>query len=181
MQAHRLIPHPAHPPLAVTAIEARIHDDDANWLRLRWKVEGAQKLVLPRIGSKTRADGLWRTTCFELFLQPEGGAGYSEWNLSPSRRWNAYDFVEYREGMAERVVRRAPDSQVHPGSSFTIFYAAIPRSELPDAPCRMSISAVIEEEGGRISYWAIQHPNDEKPDFHDPACFVAGLAAPHAS
>ena len=36
---------------------------------------------------KGRADELWRTTCFELFLRPDGGRGYVELNLSPSERW----------------------------------------------------------------------------------------------
>ena len=44
----------------------------------------------------------------------------------------------------------------------------------------MNLAAVIEEEGGVKSYWALAHPA-EKPDFHDPACFTATLAAPRAA
>ena len=39
------------------------------------------------------------------------------------------------------------------------------------------LAAVIEEQSGAKSYWAIAHPAD-KPDFHDPACFAATLPAP---
>ncbi len=63
-----LIAHPAHPPLAVRSIEARIIGFDANWLRARWKIMGAGQLVVPPFAGKGRADGLWQTTCFELFL-----------------------------------------------------------------------------------------------------------------
>jgi hypothetical protein len=63
------------------------------------------------------------------------------------------------------------------GSSFAIFDAAIPRAGLPEGDCAANFCAVIEEEGGALSYWALAHPAD-KPDFHDPACFTATLPAP---
>ena len=44
----------------------------------------------------------------------------------------------------------------------------------------MNLAAVIEEEGGAKSYWALSHPAD-KPDFHDPTCFTATLAAPRTA
>lgn len=181
MQAHRLIPHPAHPPLQVSGVEARVRVDDSNWLRLRWKVEGTGKLVLPTVTSKARDDGLWQTTCFEMFLQSGEGTGYTEWNFSPSRHWNAYLFDDYRQGMREAAVERAPEGNISAGSAFTIFDLALPWSELPALPCRLGLTAVIEEEGGRISYWSINHPSEEKPDFHDAACFAAELAAPQAA
>jgi len=37
-----------------------------------------------------------------------------------------------------------------------------------------SLSAVLEEQDGTKSYWALAHPA-EKPDFHAPDCFVARL------
>lgn len=175
-----LEPHPAHPPLAVSAVGARILGRDDFWLRLRWRIEGAQALVVPPFAGKGRADELWRTTCFELFLMPAGGPGYSEFNLSPSERWAAYDFAGYRAGMAERRTEREPQGTMRLGSSFAIFDAAIPLSALPHQECRINLAAVIEEQGGVKSYWALAHSADQ-PDFHDPACFVAGLAAPKPS
>jgi hypothetical protein len=46
-----------------------------------------------------RADELWKTTCFELFLSVSGQGDYYELNFSPSGNWNAYHFDSYREGM----------------------------------------------------------------------------------
>ena len=174
MQAYRLIPHPDHPPLAVSAIEARIGGDHPNWLQLRWRIEGSGKLVLPKITGKVRADNLWQTTCFELFVKPIGGETYGEWNLSPSRQWAAYDFDSYRNGMRERPVERTPDCVMRPGSTFSIFDASIARAELPVGPCAIGLTAVIEEEGGVISYWALAH-SEGKADFHHAACFAAKL------
>ena len=176
---HSLTAHPTHPPLAVKAIEARVIGHDANWLRLRWRIEGAGQLVVPPFAGKGRADGLWKTTCFEAFLKPEGGVAYVELNLSPSERWAAYDFAEYREGMAERPFPREPECTMRLGTGLAIFDAAVPVGGLPDLPCDLGLSAVIEEQGGVISYWALAHP-EGKPDFHHPACFAATLPAPGA-
>jgi len=177
LQTHQLTAHPSHPPRRVTGVEARIIGADEHWLRLRWRIDGAQDLVVPPFAGKGRADNLWQTTCFELFLKPEGGEGYCEFNLSPSERWAAYDFTGYRQGMSERPAEREPQTAMRLGSSFAIFDAAMPLSALPRAECRMNLAAVIEEQGGVKSYWALAHPAD-KPDFHDPACFLATLPAP---
>lgn len=176
MQTHPLESHPAHPPLAVTSIEARVIGRDANWLRVRWRIEGSQSLIASPFAGKGRADELWQTTCFELFLKPAGDASYLEINLSPSERWNAYDFEAYRWGMAERPFPREPECTMRLGSSFAIFDAAIPVAGLPAEECAMGLSAVIEEQDGVKSYWALAHP-DARPDFHAPACFAATLPA----
>lgn len=177
MQTYPLAPHADHPPLEVAQIEARIIGRDANWLRVRWRIEGAQQLVVPPFAGRGRADELWQATCFELFLKPEGGVGYTEINLSPSERWNAYDFEAYRWDMRERPFPREPECTLRLGSSFAIFDAAIPAGGLPDVECAMGLSAVIEEQGGVTSYWSLDHP-DGKPDFHAAACFAATLPAP---
>jgi hypothetical protein len=158
---------------------ARVTGLDTDWLRLRWRIEGCGKLVIPPFAGKGRADGLWRTTCFEAFLKPQGGTCYVELNLSPSERWAAYDFADRRKGMAERVFPHEPQCTMRLGSSFAIFDAAVPVAGLPVLPCALGMSAVIEEEGGTMSYWALAHPPGE-PDFHHPACFAATLPAPQA-
>lgn len=177
MQTHQLVAHPAHPPVRVTGVEARVIGWDDALLRVRWRVEGAQALVVPRFAGRGRADELWRTTCFELFLRPGGAERYVEINLSPSQRWAAYDFAAYRQGMIDRPASREPECAMRIGSSFAIFDAALPRGILPELPAAANFAAVLEEEGGTISFWALVH-RSAKPDFHDPACFAAELAPP---
>lgn len=179
MQTHQLVPHPDHPALAVQGVTVSVNTDSPHWLRLRWRIEGARKLVVPPFAGRGRADGLWRTTCFELFLKPEGGEAYLELNLSPSERWNAYHFDAYRAGMREAPMPRDPGCTIRRGAGIAIFDAAVPVAGLPAADSALGISAVIEEEGGPISYWALAHPAG-KADFHAPACFAATLAAPVA-
>jgi len=179
LQNYPLKDHPAHPPRAVTGVEARVIGFDANWLRLRWRIEGASLLVVPSFAGRGRAAELWQTTCFEAFLKPEGGASYVELNLSPSERWAAYDFAAYRDGMADRPFPHEPQCSIRIGTGMAIFDAAVPVAGLPALPATMGLSAVIEEEGGVKSYWALAHPA-EKPDFHDAACFAAMLEPPGA-
>jgi hypothetical protein len=176
MQTHQLVPHPDHPAAQVSAVEAKIIGQDANWLRVRWRIDGALALVVPPFAGRGRADELWRTTCFEVFARPDGGEGYLELNLSPSERWNAYDFDSYRAGIRERPFPREPECTLRQGSSFAIFDAAVPAAGLPAGTAALGLAAVIEEHGGTLSYWAMAHPAG-KPDFHSPACFAATLEA----
>src|SRR5690606_10241133 len=100
MQTYPLVPHPDHPPAAVTKIEARIIGSDATWLRARWRIEGSGALIVPPFAGKGRAHELWTTTCFELFLKPSRGNAYVGVSLSPPVGLYAYDLVGYREGMS---------------------------------------------------------------------------------
>src|SRR5207249_1533417 len=55
---------------------------------------------------------------------------------------------------------------------------------LPLVPLRarlqLALSAVIEDEQGVLSYWALTHPPG-KPDFHHPDAFVLDLERPEAT
>ncbi|MFM5932330.1 MAG: DOMON-like domain-containing protein [Novosphingobium sp.] len=169
--------HPDSPPRAVRSVEGAVLGLDHGWLRLRWKIDGASELIVPPFAGKGRADGLWQTTCFELFLRQPGADGYVEVNLSPSERWAAYHFDAYREGMRHRESPREADCTLRKGGGMAIFDAAIPLAALPPLPWELNLTAVIEEEGGQVSYWSLAHAPG-KPDFHHPACFVATLPAP---
>lgn len=175
-----LVFHPAHPPKQLRTMEAKIIGQDQTWLRVRWRLTGAGQIVVPAFAGKGRADGLWRTTCFEMFIGQPGIPAYVEVNLSPSERWNVYDFTSRREGMAERPMPREPECTMRKGSDIAIFDAAIPAAGLPTVPWQCGFTAVMEEEGGIKSYWALSH-GDSAPDFHDPACFTFEVAAPGAT
>jgi hypothetical protein len=169
--------HPDKPPLGVTAIRARITGITEHWLTLRWNIAGSARIVLPTFAGKRRTDGLWRHSCFEMFLQSPGSAAYVELNFSPSEGWAAYDFAGYREGMAERDMPRQPDCTARVGGDTLIFDAAVPMAGLPPLPWRAGLTAVIEEEGGVMSYWSLAHRLGA-PDFHHPACLALTVPAP---
>lgn len=176
MQTSLLVPHSAHPPSS--ALEMHFASSvKGGWLTMRWRIEGSSNLAIPPFAGRRRADELWRTTCFELFVQGEG-AGYCEFNFSPSEAWAAYDFDRPREGMRNRQVAAAPVCTWRGGGPrLALFDAALRIDALPALPCRIGPTAIIEETGGRKSYWAAVHGRPQ-PDFHDPACFTVTLAAP---
>jgi len=148
----------------------------APWLTLRWRITGVGALVVPPFAGRRRSDGLWRTTCFELFVQSEGADSYCEFNFSPSEAWAAYDFTAYRTGMAERVLPRPPVCSLRGHGDMRIFDVALPTGALPPLPARIGIAAVIAEADGAVSHWALAHPPG-KPDFHDPVGRALPLAA----
>ena len=176
-QTLSLVAHPAHLAAQVRSVSVRLLAPSEHWISLRWRVERAGALVVPAVAGRGRADGLWRTTCFELFVSDAGegsDAGYAEFNLSPSERWAAYDFSGHRAGMTERTMPRDPVCTFRGSGDVVLFEAAIPRAGLPSLPASVGISAVIEEAGGVRSFWALSHSGGE-PDFHQRRSFAALL------
>lgn len=170
-----LICHPDTPCGADIGLIVEVDRRGAGALHLDYRITGeVEKLLLPAPGRPLRADELWRTSCLELFVQDASRAGpYREHNFAPSRAWAAYDFSGYREGM-EKADMPAPEIRTESGARH---FSLNVRLLLPgDGPVHAGLSAVIEERGGGISYWALAHPPG-KPDFHHPACFALQLPA----
>ena len=156
---------------------AQVSIDPSNGLWVEYKVEPRDAVKLAEWNHTGRADGLWRTTCFELFLRPQGGQSYHEYNFAPSGQWAAYSFDDYREGMRDLALREELElGHSWLGQSWWLDVEPI----LPDwskAPFDVGLSAVIEEIDSTKSYWALRHPPG-KPDFHHPDSFALTLEAP---
>lgn len=176
-----LIAHPEAPARAVESVEVQFEmsPDGALWLRYHIEVP-ENDLALPDPAERDRADGLWKTTCCELFLKQSGEPEYLEFNFSPSSRWAAYRFASYRDG-GENLDIEPPAIFLDCSASHLALEATV---QLPrgwtDAPLLAALSAVIEETDGTKSYWALRHPPG-KPDFHHPDCFALTLGAPPAA
>jgi hypothetical protein len=174
----RLLPHHAYPPSKVTAVEVEcvFSDDD---ILLTYTVRGSKELLIPAPAEPRRADDLWQVTCFELFLRAEGEQSYLEFNFSPSGQWAAYRFASQRTGREDVAVVVSPHIECLDSNEPTRFAMEVDCDLSEVAPHRhaLGLSAIIEEVGGRKSFWALAHPPGE-PDFHHPACFAAELPAP---
>lgn len=95
-----LVPHPDTPPLRIAGITCSlVWHDAAHWCLDFIVAAPPAALRLPSPVAPARIDGLWRTTCFELFVANRDGARYREFNFSPSGAWAAYAFDGYRAGM----------------------------------------------------------------------------------
>jgi len=175
---HQLVPHPDTPARSVEAVSAHVMDFTANTMVVEFHVRPASKLVLPPERASVRADELWRTTCFEVFLRAENEAAYFELNFSPSFAWAAYVFDTYREGMRELPVNIPPEIEISSPEGHYFLFAEFETSPHLVGARRLGLSAVIEESDGTKSYWALRHPLSGPPDFHHPDCFALTLPAP---
>jgi len=152
--------HPDAPAGAIQSIDAELERMDDGAVAIFQARGDLTKLRIPLPVAPTRADNLWRTTCFELFVSGEG-QHYREFNFSPSGQWAAYDFDGYRSGMSNSNV--SIESELHRENNILQFSAEI-RPEFPD-PVLVGLTAVIEEVGGIVSYWSTTFAPG-KPDFH---------------
>jgi hypothetical protein len=170
-----LVRHPETPCAAVDSVVVSGSRGHAGLITLRYQVTGdIARIVIPPDAAPRRGDRLWTTTCFELFTRDPGEENYREYNFSPSGQWAAYSFLAYRQQMTQADIWAPTITTSLNGGALTVDVTFVsPRLGAQ----HVGASAVIEEKGGAISYWALAHP-DGKPDFHHPACFAYQLPAP---
>lgn len=174
----RLVPHPANPSDAVSEVWANVRPSGRNILVSFCAIGRREEMVWPIALPPGFSDGLWRHSCFEAFFGVPGDPGYLELNMAPSRRWAAYRFDGYRQGM--RRAEAAPALRLAWTRYFTHLMAWWRIPDLPiDANSQIGLSAVIETSGGALNYFALAHPPGN-PDFHNRDCFIATLPPPDA-
>ncbi len=163
--------HPDTPGGPVSGITAELRSAQAGMLQVTFQVRGRIAAVrLP--ASAARRDRLWEHTCFEVFVGRRSSPAYHEFNFAPSGDWALYAFHGYRAGalvddpaLDPKVSLRAQDAHLELEAQVRLDRLSTP----PDVG-RLALSAVIEDESGRLSYWALRHPAG-KPDFHHPENF----------
>jgi hypothetical protein len=173
-----LVPHPSTPP-AGPAFEVWAKVDHSASLsavattNVWFGVSApANRFVIAPLTEPQRADGLWRTTCFEAFFGTAETQAYREWNFAPAGNWAAYDFTTYREGMVAADVASPPYIRME--DNFTWWTVGATIAVEAETRWTLGLSVVLEEQDGTKSYWALAHSSD-KPDFHARDCFVAKL------
>ncbi|MCU0935526.1 MAG: DOMON-like domain-containing protein [Gammaproteobacteria bacterium] len=182
-EALRLLRHPETPCASVQGIEAWAAVGAGGLFSVSFALAGdLGRLRIPSAGPLRRGDRLWEHTCFEAFLAPAVGASYHELNLSPSGEWAEYAFARYRErdtSLADSGV--TPEITVSRAEGRLDLTAVLRLDRLPllagSRALRVALSAVVEGEGGRLSYWALRHPA-RRPDFHHPDAFALEVGPP---
>jgi hypothetical protein len=189
---HALLAHPSSPAVADLTLTAQAQRLRADALTLSFVLSGPlQHVRVPAETSGTRADELWRHTCFEAFVALAGVPGYLEFNFSPSLAWQAYRFSARRVGMTPahlpappvltvgHRVRSGAQARVRGADDALVLEALVclpePYAE-EGQPLHLALSAVLEDEGGVLSYWALRHAPG-RPDFHHPDAFALTLDA----
>jgi hypothetical protein len=177
-----------HPPDLTVSGQARRQaghqaSRQAGRLELSWRLAGdLDALVLPDPSeTRRRCDGLWQTTCLEAFWGFAGQEAYWELNLAPSGDWNLYRLNHYRGPLAPvalaappwQVRRRAGELEVAVDLDLGEV-AGGDESGVAGLPLEVSLTAVIDQVGQGVSYWALAHTGAE-PDFHRRDSFRLGL------
>ena len=169
--------HPSTPCAAVHQFAVRVWREDGK-LALQYRLEGdIDALEIPPTAPTQCTDGLWQTTCCEVFIKGEGD-GYYEFNFSPSTAWAAYAFSAYRQGMVPTdlaepvtIVMRQAAAWLELDAVVNVDGLALPNA----GKLHLGLSAVVQPKSGYSSYWAFAHPAG-KPDFHHPDGFACELA-----
>jgi hypothetical protein len=169
-----------HPPNLTVSGQARRQaghqaSRQAGRLELVWRLEGdLDAHVLPEPSqSRRRCDGLWQTTCLEAFWGFAGQDAYWELNLAPSGDWNLYRLSHYRGPLAPVALTAPPAWHLRrPAGELEVAVELdlgdVAGGEEPwvaGLPLEVSLTAVIEQVGQGVSYWALAHTGAE-PDFH---------------
>jgi hypothetical protein len=159
---------------AVQAVEVQLDSTHADYLRLRYVLHAdLARIRVPQPRPSRQTDELWKHTCFEIFLRARSGTAYHELNVSPSSEWALYSFDDYRQGMVSASVPQSPAIRVEPSAQRLTVDVRLPLKMLPPSRA-VALAAVIEHDGGSLSYWALKHPAN-RPDFHHPEGFALEL------
>jgi hypothetical protein len=162
--------HPDTSCRAVRSIEAQVSWTQSETLAITYTLEADLVcLRLPPPQQTRRADRLWEHTCFEAFIAGKNKQEYYEFNFAPSGEWAVYAFRSYRERVPLEDEQLDPEGTVRKrGNRFEldvgICLGRLPKLDM-QSRLRVGLSAVIEDNDGRFSYWALKHPPG-KPDFH---------------
>ena len=181
MHTIQLLNHPATPSAFVRRITVDIEKENESLIWLRYILNAEISMLrIPAKLPQSRTDSLWRHTCFEAFVSCPNSSEYIEFNLSPSGKWAAYRFENYREGMIKEPMPAPQIDVQHRPDAFemeakidlaTVFATGNHQS------LWCGLSAVIEDTNGNFSYWALAHPAS-KPDFHHRESFALALGRP---
>ncbi len=180
----RLIAHADSHCTAVQALTVRALAERPAVLCLQFTLNGELGgLRIAAAAAPVRADELWRHTCFEAFVRRVGEPGYLEFNFSPSGAWQAYRFSDYRQGRLCAELPSPPQLTIGVRESAVRMEEALVLEALvalpapyADAPrgVHLAMSAVVEDEAGSLSYWALRHAAG-RADFHHPDAFALQL------
>ena len=183
MTATPLICHGTSAPVVPWQLDAGVDPVRDGLLRFHYSLRGdLSRLRLPAAAAGERRDGLWRHTCFEAFIRGGDGQRYLELNFSPSACWAFYAFDAYREGMRSPPADPPVTVSTQVGENVLSLNAAVPvavlRAVLPMSGLRVALTAVVEDDAGQHTWWALAHAPG-KPDFHHDAGFVMSLEGIH--
>jgi hypothetical protein len=179
MEFFSLVPHPSSASPPAIDIYAVALMQGAGKVSFRYRVRGeVSRIRLPEATKNARTDGLWRHTCFEVFVGPKDGSSYVELNFATSSAWAAYTFDNYRFGMKPLATLKPPTIAFKSEADVLVIDVTM-QMRLLTLESKLGFAAVIEDLDGQVSHWALAHPA-AKADFHDANGWSATVQRPTA-
>ena len=184
MQHARLIGHSVTPCASAPNVDVHIDFSAMAELAIEYSLGGEiDKLLIPTQRALRHADNLWQHTCFEVFIAAPDNESYLEFNFAPSGEWAIYRFDSYRYAMSA-IDTPPPIIATTRSANNLVVNVTVDLDNFPDvkncAELRVGLSAVIEDNKGALSYWALAHAPG-KPDFHHRDSFALTLNRPENS
>lgn len=152
-------------------------DRRGNFWALKYEMTGAiESILMAEPEVPTRRTWLWETTCFEYFFGVPGQDLYWEVNLSTAGHWNIFRLDNYRSGFREEISIETLDVLIDRSGFSLETELDLSLLGLEDSEIELSVTAVIEDKLGAMSYWAVCHGGIEA-DFHLRNSFVIRMNA----
>lgn len=147
-------------------------DRRGNFLVLRYEMAGTiESILMAEREYPTRQMGLWETTCFECFFGVPGQDLYWEVNLSTAGHWNIFRLDGYRLGLREELAIKELTVLIDRSAFSLETELDLSLLGLETFELELSVTAVIADKLGGVSYWAVCHGGIEA-DFHLRDSFV---------
>lgn len=147
-------------------------DRRGNFLVLRYEMAGTiESILMAEREYPTRQIGLWETTCFECFFGVPGQDLYWEVNLSTAGHWNIFRLDGYRLGLREELAIKELTVLIDRSAFSLETELDLSLLGLETFELELSVTAVIADKLGGVSYWAVCHGGIEA-DFHLRDSFV---------
>lgn len=159
-------------PGIVRALDVQLEEPVRGTFVLRYALHAnLSRLRIPATRRPRHTDELWKHTCFEMFVRksPDSPA-YYELNASPSTEWALYTFDDYHQNREPVHPSLPPRVRLTRESDRLCLDVRLEMRDLPHAG-RIAFSAVVEDDAGDLSYWALKHVSP-KPDFHHPGSSI---------
>lgn len=170
-----MVPHPSTSPKSPLRLRGVVEAIAASEIAVTYDMTGElNNLRWPELAKRMFCQGLWKTTCFELFIGIPNSQRYLEFNFSPSTEWCGLSFQSYRHDPSD--IRELAFSRFDITRSENAFSMHVhfgfpePLLDLEKSKCSAALTAVVEETDGRLTYWADAH-RSEVPDFHNDQSF----------
>lgn len=133
-----------------------------------YSIEGnTADIMLAEATGGARKMYLWLTTCFELFIRPDGGTAYYEFNFAPNGDYNIFRFEVYRGPLVESNDFTACSRIVTLDREHLHFRAEItPAKRFPLRGFSFLPSMVLKLKTGD-EFFLASHHSSPNADFHD--------------